>query len=82
MGQLREQISKASDKVKIAANKRDAEEWKSELERLQGLLPDEAQLSSLTRTEIPELEKQLADEKEKLPDLTAQYDNVSELIWC
>jgi hypothetical protein len=75
---LKEQIAKATDEKKMAEIKADLEGWRAELERFQGLLPVEAKLSSLKDIELPDLEKQLEEQKARLPGFSSDHENVSE----
>lgn len=74
---MRSQIEKASEKGKLDELKSDLAQWKEELERFQKLLPLEAQYSAIKEKELPELEKQVKEEKDRLPSYVSQYELVS-----
>lgn len=74
--QLRSQIEKASEKGKLDELKGDLAQWKEELERFQRLLPLEAQYSAIREKELPGLEKQLKEEKDRLPNYVSHYELV------
>ena len=56
------------------------EAWKAELERYQKLLPMAAQLSSMRKKELPELEQQLKEQRDSLPEFINKHEDVSFLV--
>ena len=77
--QLKDRIAKAQNTKEDEA-KEDVDGWKAELKHLQDLIPLDNQVSGLRDKELPELEKQLKEEKARLPELVSQHDKVSLLV--
>ncbi len=76
MLQVQDKIDKTSDDAaEVVANAEEAKEWEAELERLQALLPLEAEKESLQKS-IAELEMRLSGIKSKLPQSAEAIDTV------
>ena len=74
--QIEGQIKKATGGKDHSEHKADLETWKGELERFTKLLPMDAQLTSVREKELPDLEKQLKDQKDRLPNYASEHANV------
>lgn len=68
-------MKKTSPEV-IATEKQEAADWESELQRLQGLLPDESKRNHLRETEIPGLEGNIQQFEAELPEATKNSESV------
>jgi hypothetical protein len=73
---LKARIEESQNQEGVESVQEDVKSWKDELERLEKLIPMDNQLSSIRDVEIPELEKQLKEEKDRLPGLVSQHEKV------
>ena len=72
-------LSKCSPE-EIKKNEREAEEWRGEIKRLQGLMATEAKYNTLSGQEIPLLMKEIENLKKELSEAGPVKEKVRDLM--